>query len=98
MDDSRPRKIKKAHLVEETAAPLPACLERVDQRCQNERKEKERPQLDPLGSWSVDGILSGVIGVAAMEAVGVAADSADDLSYASTASDYFFQLMFCAAT
>ena len=52
----------------------------------------------PLGSWSVDGILSGVIGVAAMEAVGVAADSADDLSYASTASDYFFQLMFCAAT
>ena len=52
----------------------------------------------PLGTWSVDGVLSGVIGVAAMEAVGVAADSADDLSYASTASDYFFQLMFCAAT
>ncbi|MGB2159522.1 MAG: ammonium transporter, partial [Candidatus Puniceispirillaceae bacterium] len=52
----------------------------------------------PLGSWSVDGILSGVIGVAAMEAVGVAPDAADDLAYASTASDYFFQLMFCAAT
>jgi Amt family ammonium transporter len=52
----------------------------------------------PLGTWSVDGILSGVIGVAAMEAVGVAPDGADDLSYASTASDYFFQLMFCAAT
>ncbi|MEC8244911.1 MAG: ammonium transporter, partial [Pseudomonadota bacterium] len=52
----------------------------------------------PLGTWSVDGVLSGVVGVAAMEAVGVAADSADDLSYASTASDYFFQLMFCAAT
>ena len=52
----------------------------------------------PLGTWSFDGILSGVIGVAAMEAVGVAADSADDLAYASTASDYFFQLMFCAAT
>ena len=52
----------------------------------------------PLGSWSVDGILSGVMGVAAMEAVGVAPDAADDLSYASTASDYFFQLMFCAAT
>ena len=28
----------------------------------------------PLGTWSVDGVLSGVIGVAAMEAVGVAAD------------------------
>ena len=26
------------------------------------------------------------------------ADGADDISYASTASDYFFQLMFCAAT
>ena len=52
----------------------------------------------PLGSWSVDGILSGVMGVAAMEAVAVAPEAADDLSYASTASDYFFQLMFCAAT
>ncbi len=52
----------------------------------------------PLGSWSVDGILSGVMGVAAMEGVGVAPEAADDLSYASTASDYFFQLMFCAAT
>ena len=52
----------------------------------------------PLGTWSVDGILSGVIGVAVMEAVGVAPDGADDLAYASTASDYFFQLMFCAAT
>ena len=52
----------------------------------------------PLGSWSVDGILSGVIGVAVLEAVGVAPEAADDLSYASTGSDYFFQLMFCAAT
>ncbi len=52
----------------------------------------------PLGTWSVDGILSGVIGTAVMEAVGVSADGADDISYASTASDYFFQLMFCAAT
>ena len=52
----------------------------------------------PLGTWSVEGILSGVIGVAAMEAVGIAPDAADDLAYASTASDYFFQLMFCAAT
>ncbi|MGC6453084.1 MAG: ammonium transporter [Candidatus Puniceispirillaceae bacterium] len=52
----------------------------------------------PLGTWSVDGVLSGVIGVAVMEAVGVAPEGADDLAYASTASDYFFQLMFCAAT
>jgi len=52
----------------------------------------------PLGTWSVDGILSGVTGVAVLEAVGVAPEGADDLAYASTASDYFFQLMFCAAT
>ena len=52
----------------------------------------------PLGTWSVDGILSGVVGVAVLEAVGVAPDAADDLAYASTASDYFFQLMFRAAT
>ena len=52
----------------------------------------------PLGTWSVEGVLSGVFGVAIMEAVGVTADAADDISYATTGSDYFFQLMFCAAT
>ena len=52
----------------------------------------------PLGTWSVEGVLSGVFGVAIMEAVGITADSADDISYATTGSDYFFQLMFCAAT
>ena len=39
-----------------------------------------------------------MIGVAVMEAVGISADKADDISYATTGSDYFFQLMFCAAT
>ena len=53
----------------------------------------------PLGTWSIDGILSGVLpAVAVLEAVGVAPDKADDLSYAATGSDFFFQLMFCAAT
>ena len=52
----------------------------------------------PLGSWSMDGILSGVWGVAILEAVGVGSDSADNYGYASTGSDFFFQLMFCAAT
>ena len=52
----------------------------------------------PLGTWSIDGIFSGVIGVVVMEAVGISADNADDISYATTGSDYFFQLMFCAAT
>ncbi|WP_420568654.1 ammonium transporter [Thalassovita sp.] len=52
----------------------------------------------PLGTWSVEGILSGVWGPGVLEAVGVTADAADDYSYASTGSDFFFQLMFCAAT
>jgi Amt family ammonium transporter len=53
----------------------------------------------PLGTWSIEGIFSGLFpAIAVMEAVGVGADGVDDLSYASTGSDYFFQLMFCAAT
>ena len=53
----------------------------------------------PLGDWSVDGVLSALFpAIAVMEPVGVAAEAADDISYAATASDYFFQLMFCAAT
>ena len=52
----------------------------------------------PLGNWSMDGILSGVFGPSVLEAVGITAEGADDYSYASTGSDFFFQLMFCAAT
>ena len=53
----------------------------------------------PLGDWAVDGMLSNLFpAIAVMEAVGVSAEGADDIAYASTASDYFFQLMFCAAT
>jgi Amt family ammonium transporter len=53
----------------------------------------------PLGDWSVDGVFSALFpAIAVMEAVGVAPEAADDIGYASTASDYFFQLMFCAAT
>ncbi|WP_339950403.1 ammonium transporter [uncultured Albimonas sp.] len=56
----------------------------------------------PLGSWSIGsdetGGYLGAFGVAIMEAVGVGADAADDLSYASTGSDFYFQLMFCATT
>ncbi|MGI3169407.1 ammonium transporter [Pseudooceanicola sp. C21-150M6] len=52
----------------------------------------------PLGTWSIDGVLSGVWGPGVLEAVGVTADAADDYGYAATGSDFFFQLMFCAAT
>jgi Amt family ammonium transporter len=52
----------------------------------------------PLGTWASEGVLSGVFGPAVLEVVGVDAAGADDYSYASTGSDFFFQLMFCAAT
>ena len=52
----------------------------------------------PPGTWMYDGVISGIWGVAVLEAVGVTADGADDYGYASTGSDFFFQLMFCAAT
>ena len=53
----------------------------------------------PLGDWAVEGYLSNLFpAVAVMEAVGVAPDAVDDLAYAATGSDFFFQLMFCAAT
>ncbi|MGC1503333.1 MAG: ammonium transporter [Sulfitobacter sp.] len=52
----------------------------------------------PLETWSVDGVLSGVFGVGVLETVGIDLAGADDAGYASTGSDFFFQLMFCAAT
>ncbi len=52
----------------------------------------------PLGDWMVEGVLSGVWGPGVLEAVGITADAADDYTYASTGSDFFFQLMFTAAT
>ncbi len=56
----------------------------------------------PLGNWSIGadetGGYLGAFGPAVLEAVGVARDGADDYGYASTGSDFFFQLMFCATT
>ncbi|MFV1604549.1 ammonium transporter [Phaeobacter sp. JH20_29] len=52
----------------------------------------------PLGTWSIEGVLSGVWGPGVLEAVGITAEQADDYSYAATGSDFFFQLMFCATT
>ena len=56
----------------------------------------------PLGSWSLGsdetGGYLGAFGVAVLEAVGIGSEQADDISYAATGSDFFFQLMFCAAT
>ncbi|NNF24747.1 MAG: ammonium transporter, partial [Rhodobacteraceae bacterium] len=53
----------------------------------------------PLGDWAIEGYFSALFpAVAVLEGVGVGADAVDDYSYASTGSDFFFQLMFCAAT
>ncbi len=56
----------------------------------------------PLGSWSIGsddtGGYLGAFAMAVLEAPGVAFDAVDDGEYASTGSDFFFQLMFCATT
>ena len=53
----------------------------------------------PLGGWAIEGYFSALVpAVAVLEPVGVALADADDAAYASTGSDYIFQLMFCAAT
>ena len=53
----------------------------------------------PLGDWAIEGYFSALFpAVAVLEPVGVALADADDAAYASTGSDYIFQLMFCAAT
>ncbi len=50
----------------------------------------------PGDGWSVDGII-GAFAPAVLEPVGLA-DTETDLTYASVGSDFFFQLMFAAAT
>ncbi|WP_240611073.1 ammonium transporter [Oceaniglobus ichthyenteri] len=53
----------------------------------------------PLGDWAIEGYFSGLFpSVGVLEAAGIAAAAADDIGYAATGSDFFFQLMFCAAT
>ena len=51
----------------------------------------------PGDAWLVDGVF-GALGLAALEPVGVAAADVGDIGYASTSSDFFFQVMFAAAT
>jgi len=51
----------------------------------------------PGDGWSITGYL-GAFSPTALEPVGVTADKVGDYEYASVGSDFFFQLMFCAAT
>ena len=50
----------------------------------------------PGDAWSIEGVL-GAFGLTRLEGVGLEG-SQPDLTYASVGSDFFFQLMFCAAT
>jgi len=50
----------------------------------------------PGDGWTIMGML-GAFGLTGLEPVGLA-DAEPDLTYASVGSDFFFQLMFCAAT
>jgi Amt family ammonium transporter len=50
----------------------------------------------PGDGWSIDGVL-GAFAVTGLEPVGLEG-AEPDLTYASVGSDFFFQLMFCAAT
>lgn len=49
----------------------------------------------PGDAWLIDGVF-GAIGLASLEPVGLTADAASDITYATTSSDFFFQIMFCA--
>lgn len=49
----------------------------------------------PGDAWMISGVL-GAVGIAVLEPVGLAAEAASDISYATTSSDFFFQVMFCA--
>jgi ammonium transporter, Amt family len=51
----------------------------------------------PGDGWTIPGIL-GAFAPTVLEPVGVAADAVADYTYASVGSDFFFQLMFAAAT
>ena len=50
----------------------------------------------PGDGWSIDGML-GAFSITSLEPVGLEG-AEPDLTYASVGSDFFFQLMFCAAT
>ncbi len=53
----------------------------------------------PLGDWAIEGYFSALFPApGVLEAVGIDLSGADDAGYASTGSDFFFQLMFAAAT
>jgi len=51
----------------------------------------------PGDGWTIANVI-GAFGWASLEPVGVAAADVGDITYASTGSDFYFQLMFCATT
>ena len=53
--------------------------------------------MSPGDTWIIENFI-GSFGTAELESVGITSSQVDDLDYAATGSDFFFQLMFCAAT
>jgi Amt family ammonium transporter len=51
----------------------------------------------PGDGWTIEGVV-GAFSATSLEPVGVDAAGVADVTYASVGSDFFFQLMFCAAT
>ena len=51
----------------------------------------------PGDTWIIENLI-GRFSTAQLESVGITSNEVDDLDYAATGSDFFFQLMFCAAT
>ena len=51
----------------------------------------------PGDNWTVENLI-GSFSTARLESVSITSSEADDIEYAATGSDFFFQLMFCAAT
>jgi Amt family ammonium transporter len=51
----------------------------------------------PGDNWTVEGII-GAFGLASLEPVGVEPGAVNDIEYAATGADFFYQLMFCATT
>jgi Amt family ammonium transporter len=49
----------------------------------------------PGDAWTIAGVL-GAFGLATLEPVALTAEAASDITYATTSSDFFFQVMFCA--
>ena len=52
MDNGRTRKVLEPHLIKPAATPRPCADNGIDERGEDQRKQKERPEFDPFGQGS----------------------------------------------